>query len=161
MTRRPHRAGAALALVCALALAGCSDGGDQGNGTAESDGTEPVEVTVGEEFTWNDFTVEKGWTIEGIERSIDIEQKVTTPEVKGTIVNNSSEERAAIFQMVFSVEGDPVSTVNCTAPTMVEDQSMQFLCPGINTTMPEDYDTVTVMPYVRDTGSSDGDDSGT
>ena len=149
---------AALALACAVALAGC--GGDGGGG-AKADPTEPVEVTVGEEFTWNDFTVEDGWTIEGIQRSIDFQEEVTTPEVKGTIVNNSSEERAAIFQMVFSVEGEPVSTVNCTAPTMVEDQSMQFLCPGINTTMPEDYDTVTVMPYVRDTGSSDGDDSGT
>ena len=63
--------------------------------------------------------------------------------------------------MVFSTDGDPVASVNCSAPKMVEDQAMQFLCPGLNTTMPEDYDTVTVREFQRDTGQSDSDESGT
>ena len=155
MTRRRGRA-ALLAVVCALALGGCSGGNDE----PDPSSTEPVEVTVGEAFTWNDFTVEDGWEITGVERSVDMET-VTTPEVSGTIVNNAAEERAAIFQLVFSVEGDSVATVNCSAPKMAEDQSMEFLCPGVNTTMPEDYDTVTVMEYVRDTGEPESDESGT
>ena len=141
-------------VVLAVALAGCS------SDDAEPGGTEPMEVTVGEEFTWNDFTVDDGWKIEGIERSVDMEE-VVTPQVSGTITNNAAEERAAIFQLVFSVEGDPVAAVNCSAAKMVEDQSMQFLCPGVNTTMPADYDTVTVQEFVRDTGGSDSDESGT
>jgi hypothetical protein len=148
-------AAAVLALVALSGLAGCG-GEDERDPSSKA----PLEVSVGDAFTWNDFTIEDGWTVKGVERSVDLET-VTTPEVSGTLVNNSSEERAAIFQLVFSVEGDPEATVNCSAPTMVEDQSMQFLCPGVNTTMPEDYDTVTVMEFVRDTGGSDSDESGT
>lgn len=156
MTRRSRIAASVLSLACAVTLAGC--GGGAGS---ERDVTAPVEVTVGKQFTWNEFTVEDGWKIKGVQRSVDIQDEVTTPEVSGSIVNNSTEVRAAIFQMVFSVKGEAVATVNCSAPVMIEDQSMRFLCPGINTTMPKDYDTVTVLPYTRDTGKSDSGESGT
>jgi hypothetical protein len=134
---------AALTLLCVVTLAGCGGGGDDVN-----TGTDPVEVEVGKAFSWNGFTVEGGWEIKGIERSAGTDE-VTTPEVKGTIKNTLDEERAAIFQMVFSADGDPVATLNCSAAKMVKDQSQEFLCPGLNTTMPEDYDAVVVQEFTR------------
>jgi hypothetical protein len=108
-------------------------------------------VKVGEEFSWNDFHVEAGWTLKGVDRTVDMEQ-VTTPEVSGTIVNESDEERVAIFQLVFSTDGKPIATLNCSAGTMVQDQSMSLVCPGLNnTSMPEDYDAVVVQEFNRDT----------
>jgi hypothetical protein len=155
VSRRTAALAPLLALTLAWSLAGC--GGDD---KPDPDSTAPVEVTVGKEFSWNGFTVDDGWQVKGIKRSVDM-QEVTTPEVSGTITNHSDEERAALFQMVFSTDGDPQATVNCSAAKMVKDQSMQLLCPGLNTIMPEDYDTVTVMPFQRGTGTTGGDDSGT
>ena len=134
----------AVALACLGALSACSDD--------VNTGTDPVEVEVGEAFSWNGFSVEDGWELNGIERSAGVDQ-VTTPEVKGTITNTSEEERAAIFAMVFSADGDPVATLSCTAGTMVEGQSQQFLCPGLSAVMPEDYDAVVVREFTRDTAS--------
>lgn len=134
--------GAVVALACVATLAAC--GGDDDVNT----GTDPVEVEVGTTFSWNSFVVEDGWDVTGIERSTGAEE-VTTPEVRGTIKNVLDEERAAIFQMVFSADGDPVATVNCSASKMVEDQSQEFICPGLNATMPEDYDAVVVQELTR------------
>jgi hypothetical protein len=150
-----RRGAALLAAACLLAITGCA-----GDDEPDPDSTAPVEVTVGKEFSWNGFTVDDGWQLKGIKRSVDM-QEVTTPEVSGTITNHSDEERAALFQMVFTADGDPQATVNCSAGKMVKDQSMQLLCPGLNATMPEEYDTVTVMPFERETGTPGGDDSGT
>ena len=136
--------GALVVLACVATLAGC--GGDGGDDV--DTGTEPVEVEVGTTFSWNSFVVEDGWEVNAIERSTGAEE-VTTPEVRGTIKNVLDEERAAIFQMVFSTDGDPVATVNCSAAKMVEDQSQEFICPGLNTTMPEDYDAVVVQEFTR------------
>lgn len=138
--------GALLALVLLGAVAGCSD---DGGGT----GTDPVEVEVGEAFSWNGFDVDDGWTLDGVERSVNGDT-VTTPQVKGTITNTADEERAAIFEMVFSADSEPVATISCSAATMVTDQSQQFECPGLSATMPEDYDAVVVQEFVRDDGSS-------
>ena len=135
--------GVALVLACVATLAGCGGGGDDVN-----TGTDPVEVEVGKTFSWNGFVVEDGWELNGIERSAGTDE-VTTPEVKGTIKNTLSEERAAIFRMVFSSDGDPVATVNCSAAKMVEGQSQEFLCPGLSATMPEDYDAVVVEEFTR------------
>ena len=144
------RAARALAaLTCTGLLAGllgaCGD--DLNTDTA------PVEVELGEAFSWNSFAVEEGWELNPVERSAGAEE-VTTPEVKGTITNRSEEERAAIFEMVFSSDGSPVATLNCSAATMVEDQSQQFMCPGLSATMPEDYDAVVVQEFSRDTTPS-------
>ena len=138
--------GTVLAVVCLTALASCSDD------TAAATGTDPVEVEVGKAFEWNGFSVEDGWKVVGIDRAVDMEQ-VTTPEVSGTIVNTSDEERAAIFQIVFSTDGEPVATVNCSAATMTKDQSMRFICPGLSATMPADYDAVVVQEFTRGDGS--------
>ncbi|WP_374456022.1 hypothetical protein [Nocardioides sp.] len=145
MTRRTRLAGALVALACVGSLSAC---GDDVNTS-----TDPVEVEVGEAFTWNGFAVEKGWELRGIERSVDLEE-VTTPEVSGTIANKADEERAAIFEMVFSQDGDPLATLSCSAAKMATDQSMQFICPGLSTTMPKDYDAVVVQEFSRDSTSS-------
>lgn len=138
--RGTRRLAAVVAVLCLSGLAACSDD--------TSSGTDPVEVEVGKAFQWNDFAVEDGWTMKGIERSVDMEE-VTTPEISGTIVNQSDEERAAIFELVFSADGEPITTVICSAGTMVKDQSMEFLCPGLSSTMPEDYEAVVVQEYTR------------
>ena len=138
--------GALLTLACLATLAGC--GGDDVTTSAE-----PVEVEVGKAFSWNGFAVEDGWELNGIKRSVDMEE-VTTPEVKGTITNKEDEARTAIFEMVFSADGDPVATVNCSAAKMEQDQSMSFECPGLSATMPKDYDAVVVQEFSRDSTSS-------
>lgn len=135
---------AVVALACLGALAACSDD--------VPTGTDPVEVEVGKAFAWNGFTVEDGWELNGVKRSAGVDE-VTTPEVKGTIANASEEERAAIFEMVFSADGVELATLNCTAAPMETDQSQQFVCPGLGATMPEDYDAVVVQEFSRDTTS--------
>ena len=145
--RRPtaRLAAGLVALACLGALGACSS-------DDASTSKDPVEVEVGKAFTWNGFDVEDGWELNGIKRSAGLEE-VTTPEVKGTITNTSDEERAALFEMVFSTDGSPVATLSCSAATMVADQSQQFICPGLSTTMPEDYDAVVVQEFRRDTSS--------
>lgn len=147
MRRRTTRhATAAVVLACLGALGACSDD------DAASTSTDPVEVEVGEAFSWNGFEVEDGWELKAIERSVSMEE-VVTPEVTGTIKNTSDEERAALFEMVFSADGSEVATVNCSARTMLPDQSQQLVCPGLSATMPEDYDAVVVQEFGRDTTS--------
>lgn len=136
---------ALVAVACLGALGGCGDD--------VTTSTEPVEVEVGEAFEWNGFAVAEGWELNAVERSAGVDQ-VTTPEVKGTVTNRTSEERAAIFEMVFSADGSAVARLNCTAATMVEDQSQEFVCPGLSATMPEDYDAVVVQEFSRDSASS-------
>jgi hypothetical protein len=137
--------GALVALACLGALAACGD--DEVNAS-----TDPVEVEVGKAFEWNGFAVDDGWEVNGVKRSAGAEE-VTTPEVKGTITNKTDKTRAAIFEMVFSADGDPLATVNCSAAKMTEGQSQQLLCPGLSATMPEDYDAVVVQEFSRDSTS--------
>lgn len=144
MTRLSGARGALVALACLGALAACGDD--------VNTGTDPVEVEVGTAFSWNGFTVEDGWELNPKERMAGVDE-ITTPEVRGTITNASDEERAALFQLVFSADGRPLATVNCSAGTMATDQSMQFICPGLSATMPEDYDSVVVQDFSDDTTS--------
>jgi hypothetical protein len=140
---------AVLVLACVTTLAGCSGGGGDDVDTS----TDPVEVEVGKSFSWDSFVVDDGWELNPVKRSAGAEE-ITTPEVKGTITNRSDEERAALFEIVFSADGDPVATVNCSAATMKTDQSQPFVCPGLSATMPENYDAVVVQKFTRDTSSS-------
>ncbi|WP_210502816.1 hypothetical protein [Nocardioides xinjiangensis] len=151
MRRVRRLAGAVGVLACLGTLGACGGGGGEEVDTS----AEPVEVEVGESFEWNAFVVDKGWELNGIERSANMEQ-VVTPEVRGTITNESDETRSAIFQMVFSSGGDAVATLNCSAAEMVEGQSQQLVCPGLSATMPADYDAVVVREFVRD-GASGAD----
>ena len=142
---RARLRGAALVLACVATLAAC--GGDD-----VDTGTDPVEVEVGKTFSWNGFVVDDGWELNPIKRPAGAEE-VTTPEVTGTITNTSDEERPALFEMVFSADGSELATLNCSARTMLPDQSQQLLCPGLSATMPEDYDAVVVQEFSRDTTS--------
>ncbi|MFM6849973.1 MAG: hypothetical protein ACKOVB_12830 [Terrabacter sp.] len=141
--RRPVRGLVALACLPVLlgALAACGD-------DAADASTDPVEVEVGKAFEWNGFSVDEGWTLTGVKRSAGAEE-VTTPDVRGTITNDLDEERAALFQMVFSSDGDPLATVNCSAAKLQRDESTQFECPGLGAVMPTDYDAVVVQEFVR------------
>ena len=139
-TRLRGARGVLVALACLGVLGAC---GDDVNTSAE-----PIEVEVGKAFEWNGYVVDSGWKLTGIKRSAGIEE-VTTPEVKGSITNTSDEERAAIFELVFSADGEPLATLNCSAATMETDQSQQFVCPGLSATMPEDYDAVVVQEFSR------------
>ena len=154
-SRGPRLAGAALALAGALAVAGCS------NDEPTASSTAPLEVTEGEGFTWNDFTVEEGWEIASVERQMGIGDPVQSPEIKGSIVNNAEEERSALFQVVMSLEGEERATISCSTQKLVQDQSGALLCPGFGAIMPEDYDALTVMEIRRDTGESDSNESRT
>ena len=147
--RREARArlrGALVALACLGALSAC--GGDDVNTS-----TDPVEVEVGKAFEWNGFSVATGGR--STRSSGPPAGEVTTPEVKGTITNTSDEERTAIFELVFSADGKPLATVNCSAAKMATDQSQQFLCPGLGATMPEGYDAVVVQEFTRDSAPAD------
>ncbi len=94
MSARRRAAGALVALAVLGGTAAC--GGDDVDTS-----TDPVEVEVGKSFSWNGFTVDDGWTLKGVERSVN-GNAVTTPNVEGSITNTLEEERAAIFEMVFS-----------------------------------------------------------
>ena len=133
-----------VTVACLAVLTACGDD------SAAVTSTDPVEVKVGEAFEWNGFAIEEGWRIIGVDRAVDMET-VTTPEVSGTIVNQSERKRVALFQLVFSTGGEPVATVNCSAARMITGQAKSFLCPGINTTMPQDYDAVVVQEFTRET----------
>lgn len=137
--------GALVALACLGMLSACSDD--------VNTSTDPIEVELGKAFTWNGFSVEDGWELTPIKRSAGVDE-VTTPEVKGTITNTSEEERTALFEIVFSADGEPLATVSCSAASMATDQSQQFTCPGLSATMPEEYDAVVVQEFTRDTTSS-------
>lgn len=139
--RQPRRIRPALvALACLGALTACGDDVNTSTGA--------VEVEVGEAFEWNSFAVDDGWELNPVKRSAGVDE-VTTPEVKGTITNLSDDERTAIFELVFSADGEPLATLNCTAATMRTGQSQQFVCPGLSATMPDDYDAVVVQEFTR------------
>ncbi len=142
MTARSRLRGALVTVACLGALSACG-------GSDVNTSTDPVEVEVGKAFEWNNFSVDDGWDLTPIKRTAGLDE-VTTPEVKGTITNLSDEERAAIFQLVFSADGDPLAIVNCSAAKMSTDQSQQFLCPGLGATMPEGYDAVVVHELTPD-----------
>ncbi len=133
---------ALVALGCLGALSAC--GGNDVNTS-----TDPVEVEVGKAFEWNSFSVDDGWKVTPIKRAAGTDE-VTTPEVRGTITNLSDEQRTALFQLVFSADGKPLATVNCSAAKMTTDQSQEFLCPGLGATMPEGYDAVVVQELTQD-----------
>ncbi len=133
-----------MALACLGALTACSDD--------VSTSADPVEVEVGKAFSWNGYAVDDGWELTAKKRMAGVDE-VTTPEVTATITNLSEETRTALFQLVFSADGRPLATVNCSAGEMTTDQSMRFICPGLSATMPEAYDSVVAQEFSQDTTS--------
>lgn len=147
MSARRLLAGAVVTFALAGGLTACGGGDDVVTST------DPVEVEVGKAFSWGDYSIDDGWTLEAIKRSAGGEE-VTTPEVKGTITNHADEERSALFEIVFSKDGSPLATVNCSAPKMAKDQSQQFECPGLSAIYPTGYDAVVAQEFRRDDTSA-------
>ena len=83
--------------------------------SGDGSGTDPVEVQVGEAFTWNSFSVEEGWEVSPIESTIGVGETLVSPQVTGQVTNDLDEERAPIFAMEFSLDGQPLAQVSCSA----------------------------------------------
>jgi hypothetical protein len=139
--------GSLTALACAVVLAGCGAGGDEGSVPTEK-GTEPLEVVVGEEFSWNGFRVDDGWELNPVEREAGAD-KMVNPEVTGTVTNEQSDARVVLWEMAFGKDGSAIAKVNCSAMELEEGQSAAFECPGFGQQMPEDYDSVVVQEIQR------------
>ena len=138
------RAAAVLtAALAALALAGCS-----GDEDPETSGTDPQEVTVGESFTWNDYTVADGWSLEQAQMNRG-EQEGTMPVVQGTVRNNADEARFTLFQLNFAQGDALLATVPCTSDKLEPGDRADLTCSGLSASYPEGYDTVTVSKIER------------
>ena len=145
---------AVLGATAVLALAGCTDEGGSGDGESgdgdtggdrkpSSSTTDPLEVSVGEAFTWNDFVVADGWTLEkgSMARA---EDQGTMPLMEGEVTNEGDETRFVLMQFNF-IQGDTViATVPCTTEKLAPDASAPLDCSGLSSSYPEAYDTVTV-----------------
>jgi hypothetical protein len=134
---------APLLLVLSGGLAACGDDGGSGGSGSRSDGIE-----VGEEFTYDGFTVAEGWKLDKVERDVAMET-VQMAEVTGEVTNNGDEARAPIFELVFALEGEEVTSLTCSARKIEPDESTELLCPGLRSTYPEDFDTIVAQPFSR------------
>lgn len=142
VTRRARTRIAALLLAPVLALGACSE-------DEPVDPEAPVDVEVGEEFSWNGFTVPAGWEYDTITEQVALEQQ-THPLVRARVVNDGDEARSALFEFVFVAEGDALATVRCNSTEELDpDQEGDLFCPGYGEPVPEGYDTIVVQPVTR------------
>lgn len=142
VTRRARTRIAALLLAPVLALGACSE-------DEPVDPEAPVDVEVGEEFSWNGFTVPAGWEYDTITEQVALEQQ-THPLVRARVVNDGDEARSALFEFVFVAEGDALATVRCNSTEELDpEQEGDLFCPGYGEPVPEGYDTIVVQPVTR------------
>jgi len=144
VTRRARTRAAALLLapVLALSAVACSEDGPV-------DPEAPVDVEVGEEFSWNGFTVPAGWEYDTITETVALEEQ-THPLVRARVVNDGDEARSALFEFVFVAEGEALATVRCNSTEeLAPEQEGDLFCPGYGEPVPEGYDTVVVQPVTR------------
>ena len=136
------RVAALLLLGPVLALGGCSE-------DEPADPEAPVDVEVGEEFTWNGFTVPAGWEYDTITETVALEQQ-EHPLVRARVVNEADEARSALFEFVFVAEGEALATIRCNSTEeLAPDQEGDLFCPGYGEPVPEGYETVVVQPVTR------------
>ena len=136
---------APLLLAVALATSACGDGGDAA-APAESSG--PQEVTVGQEFTYDDFTVAEGWELGLTDASIAGEQE-KQPVVRAKVVNDADEARFALFEFVLASGDQTLATVRCSSDKLDAGATGDLFCPGFGQVMPSDYDAILVQPISR------------
>lgn len=142
--RTPRRRTRAALLVLAPVLALGACGEDE-----PADPRAPLTVEVGEEFTWDDFTVPAGWEYDTITEQVGLEQQ-THPLVRAKVVNDADEERSALFEIVFVAEGDAVATIRCNSTEKLgPDDEGDLFCPGYGEPVPDAYDQVVVQPVTR------------
>lgn len=136
------RAAALLVLAPVLALGACGE-------DEPADPQAPLTVEVGEEFTWNGFTVPAGWEYDTITESVALEDQ-THPLVRARVVNDGDEARSALFELVFAAKGDALATIKCSSTEeLAPEQEGNLFCPGYGQPVPEGYDTVVVQAVTR------------
>lgn len=147
--RRTLRRGAPLLLVGALLLSGCS-GDDAAGGASDADaGPGHVEVTLGEEFTFDDFTVPAGWEYDTLVEPVAMQDQ-EHPLVRARVVNEGDEERSALFEFVFGREGRVLATIRCSSTAPLQPGATgDLLCPGLGQPVPKDYDQIVVQQITR------------
>lgn len=137
---------AALVLLLAVGCSGSSGSPDQDEA---ADPTAKVKVELGEEFTWNDFTVTRGWALETTTAMIEMEES-DQPFITGEITNNADETRFALFEFVFVGDGDLQATIRCTSELeLALDEASPMSCPGLGQVVPQGYDLIQVQPVTR------------
>jgi hypothetical protein len=137
--------GAAAALVLLLA-AGCADD-EPADASAKDD--DKVQVELGEEFTWMDFTVSKGWQLETTEQMIEMEMQ-PQPFITGEITNDGDETGYAVFEFVFVGDGKLQATIKCTSELeLAPGDASPMDCPGLGQVVPQGYDLIQVQPITR------------
>lgn len=135
---------AALATLLLGSLAACGE-----DEKAAADPDAPQEVQLGEEFSWNGFTVPAGWSVATEQQMMGLDE-VTKPLIEAEVTNTDGEERFALFELVFAAEGEPVSTIHCNSfEKLAEGDTGALRCDGIGQPVPSDYDRIVVQPITR------------
>ena len=136
----------ALAALLIVHAAGSSDSGDSDKA---ADPDAKVEVQLGDEFTWNDFTVAKGWKLDTTTAMIEMEES-EQPTIDGEITNDGDEARFAIFEMLFVGGGNLQATMICRSDAeLAPGDSGSFNCPGLGQVVPKGYDLIQVQKFER------------
>ncbi|WP_133176393.1 hypothetical protein [Nocardioides currus] len=138
---------AALAALLLVLAVGCSD--DSGSGDAATGEDAKVQVELGDEFTWNDFTVAKGWTLDSTTATIEMEES-EQPQITAEVTNDGDESRFAIFEIVFVGDDKLQATLICRSDEELEPGASGTLqCPGLGQVMPRGYDLIQVEKFTR------------
>jgi hypothetical protein len=136
----------ALAALLLLLAVGCSD--DPSADATPDDPTAKVEVELGEEFTWNDFTVSEGWRLETTTQMIEMEEQ-DQPFITGEVTNNADEARFAVFEFVFAGDRELQATIHCTSEEIPAGKAGPLDCPGFGQVVPRGYDLIQVQEITR------------
>ena len=136
--------GAVAALLLLLAV-GCSE-----DPPSEATGsTDKVQVELGEEFTWKDFTVSEGWQLETTKAMIEMEES-EQPFITGEITNDGDTTDYAVFEFVFVGDGELQATIRCTSELKLgPGDASPMDCPGFGKVVPQGYDLIQVQPITR------------
>jgi ABC-type glycerol-3-phosphate transport system substrate-binding protein len=133
-----------LAALLLLLAVGC--GGDE---PETDDPTAKVEVQLGKEFTWNDFTVSDGWALETTKQMVEMEEQ-DQPFITGEVTNDGDEKRFAVFEVIFVGNGNLQATIHCTSELELgPGEASPMDCPGFGQVMPKGYDLIQVQPITR------------
>ncbi|WP_133241255.1 hypothetical protein [Nocardioides gansuensis] len=122
-------------------LAACSE-------DEPADPTAPVEVELGKEFTWNDFTVADGWSLETMNPSAGVES-VEMPVIAAEATNGADEPRFVLFEVVFAKEGNRLATIHCTSVSIEPGATEPLDCTGFGQEVPQGQDTIVVQEITR------------
>lgn len=137
-----------LGLAGLLLLMGCSDDQQTSAASSPEGDTDPVEVEVGEAFTWNGFAVDDGWELAQADM-LRGEEQGTMPVLTGTVTNEGESARFVLMQVTFARGDAPVATVPCTSEKLDPGAATEVECRGMGSSYPEEYDTVTVAEIRR------------